>query len=160
MRVLLTLDEALDAPDRPRISVSAEGPLKEGEEFSFGIDTPHFRSFLHLAYIQADGTVLNLSHSVDQSLAQFAPGSHVLLGDCQKGCPKFRVSKPFGNEMLIAVASRSPLFSQPRPVIETEREFLTALRRALALSASSDPVGRLIAADAKAVVTESAENSP
>ena len=33
--------------------------------------------------------------------------------------------------MIVAVATRSPLFPEARPFVETEREFLTALRKAI-----------------------------
>ena len=33
--------------------------------------------------------------------------------------------------MILAIASKSPLFSDDRPLVETEREFLTALRKAV-----------------------------
>ena len=33
--------------------------------------------------------------------------------------------------MIVALASKSPLFDEDRPLVETEREFLTALRRAI-----------------------------
>ncbi|MDE0035833.1 MAG: hypothetical protein OXU75_22230 [Deltaproteobacteria bacterium] len=43
------------------------------------------------------------------------------FGDGLEGRQKFTVAAPFGNEMIVAIASKSPLFSEDRPLVETER---------------------------------------
>jgi hypothetical protein len=67
--------------------------------------------------------------------------------------PKFKVSPPYGREMLVVLAGRSPIFSTPRPVQETEREFLTALRQALLAKPDSTSPDRMISAGFDAIVT-------
>lgn len=90
---------------------------------------PSFSGYLHLAYFQADGSVVNLHQAAtSQSLQTLLPNETIIMGDGNEGRPKFTVSGPFGAEMILAIATRSPLFSTPRPVIETERAFLSALR--------------------------------
>lgn len=151
---LLTLAGALDSPDAPGIVGDPHRPLHEGEYFGFEVDTPRYESYLQIAYIQADGTVVNLSGSSTSALRQFRPHSRVVLGLGADGGPKFKVSSPFGNEMLLAVASQSPLFPTPLPRVATEREFLTALRAAILLRSPNGPVNGDIAASYIAISTQ------
>jgi hypothetical protein len=101
------------------------------------VETPSFPSYLHVAYIQADGTVLNLVQPGVGSLNAYPPRSRVVIGDGRARGLQFKVSAPYGREMLIVLAGRSPIFPDLRPTQETEREFLSALRRALV--AKPDP---------------------
>lgn len=128
---LLTLDAQLAVPQRPEIVYQTEeDALSKGSLLVFDIKTPAFPSYLHLAYVQADGNVVHLRQADATTLQTLAPGTQLRLGDGKAG-PKFRISEPFGVEMMLAISSRSPLFATPRPQVETEREFLTALRRAI-----------------------------
>jgi hypothetical protein len=56
--------------------------------------------------------------------------------------------------MVIVLAARAPIFPQARPNSETEREFLTALRRALALRAHLPEAERGVRAAFITVVTK------
>jgi hypothetical protein len=55
--------------------------------------------------------------------------------------------------MLIVLAGRSPIFSDLRPTQETEREFLTALRKALITKPDPFAPDRDVAAGFDAIVT-------
>jgi hypothetical protein len=59
--------------------------------------------------------------------------------------------------MVLALASRSPLFEALRPQNETEREFLTALRRALALRGGRLDSGGVRAAFATLTTVENTQ---
>jgi hypothetical protein len=48
--------------------------------------------------------------------------------------------------MIIAIASRSPLFDRELPVQQTEREYLSELRRALVYKPAPDMPDRELAA--------------
>ena len=61
---------------------------------------------------------------------------------------------PFGREMIIAVASRSPLFDHALPAKQTEREYLTELRRALIYKPSPDLPDRELSASIATLQTE------
>lgn len=127
---LLTLDAQLGEKDAPKVKVSGRD-LFEGEAFSISVETPDFPAYLHIAYVQADGTVVTL-HQTDAAHLQTLPAhSTLVFGDGKDGRSRFTVSPPFGDEMLLVIASRSPLFASPRPDTETERAFLTALREAI-----------------------------
>ena len=74
---------------------------------------------------------VNLVQSDSLTLFTLPARSKMRFGDGRDGRPRFTVSPPFGNEMIVAIASKCPLFAKDRPLVETEREFLTALRKAI-----------------------------
>lgn len=142
---LMTLDAQLAEKDAPRIAVTGT-ELKAGDLFGITVDTPNFDSYVHVAYVQADGTVVNLQQVNADNLSTLAPRSQIKFGDGQDGRAKFEVSGPFGNEMLLVISSRAPLFTEPRPQVETEREFLTALREAILTRPNKKSPERFISA--------------
>jgi hypothetical protein len=161
---LLTLDKPLAQQDRLAVKIETAGRLTEknseaggaaesNEYLKFAITTPPYPSFLHAAYIQADGSVVNVMQPDDMKLAAFAPSTKVILGDINGLGPKFKVSAPYGREMLVVLAGRSPIFPTLRPTQETEREFLTALRQALLAKPDRASADRTISAGFDVVVT-------
>ena len=162
--VLLTLDKILARQDRLAVKIESAGRSTEkvpdagdatesNDYLKFSVTTPPYPSFLHAAYIQADGSVVNVVQPDEMKLAAFAPSTKIVLGDLKGAGPKFKVAPPYGREMLVVLAGRSPIFSTSRPVQETEREFLTALRQALLAKPDSASADRTISAGFDAVVT-------
>jgi len=135
---LMTLEAALASSDAPKVVGDHTRNLRAGDTFSFDINTPSHDSYLLAAYIEADGTVVNLIQSSLTSLIQYPAHSQIVLGDGADGRDKFTVTGPYGNEMLLVVASPSPLFPKALPKTETEREFLTDLRSAVLLHRPED----------------------
>ena len=127
---LMTIEEPLGHASTPAISLPKLSYRAE-ETLAFDVTMADFQGYLHVAYIQADGNVVNLVESDALTLSTLPPQTQLTFGDGLEGRPKFTVSAPFGNEMIVALASRSPLFADDRPHVETEREFLTALRKAI-----------------------------
>jgi Papain family cysteine protease len=152
---LLTLDKPLSRSDRPNVMIrrTSGDTLASGERLVLEVETPLFPSYLHIAYIQADGTVLNLVQPGVGSFTAHPPRSKVVIGDGLKEGTQFKVSAPFGREMLIVLASRSPIFSDLRPTQETEREFLTGLRRALIAKPDPSAPDRDVSAGFDAITT-------
>jgi hypothetical protein len=142
---LLTLDAQLAETDVPRVEVTGT-ELKAGETFGITVDTPDFDSYVHVAYVQADGTVVHLQQVDADHLRTIAAHSEIKFGDGEDGRDKFEVSGPYGDEMLLVISSRSPLFEEPRPQTETEREFLTALREAILTRPNKQSPDRFISA--------------
>lgn len=153
---LMTLERGLKAADRPRIRVvrpAAEQVLAAGSPFVIEVESPSEPSYLQVTYIQADGTAVHLLQPEPLSLASTPPRTKQVLGDGRNGGPRFTVSAPFGEEIVIVVASKAPLFTDKRPTTETERDYLTALRAAVI--AQPDPASRprVFAADYDAFKT-------
>lgn len=131
---LLTLGRGLKAAERPSIRVVRPAPdaaLISGSALVIEVESPAAERFVHVTYIQADGKAVHLLQPDNLSLRPVAPRVRMTLGDGRDGGPRFTVSPPFGTEMVVVVASAAPLFSEPRPQVETEREFLSALRAAV-----------------------------
>lgn len=131
--VLATLNEALGRNGGPVLPGDHQRDFAGGDPMMFDLQLPDRSSYLHMAYIQADGSVVNLVQDQIAQLRQFQPGEHLFVGAGGNGLPKFRAGPPFGNEMLVVVSSTSPLFGETLPATQTEREYLTALRKAVLL---------------------------
>ena len=142
---LLTLDAPLNLPDRPRIDLP-KAEYAKGETLSFSVAMAGYDGFLHIAYVQADGTVVHLSQQSATGLRTSMREAVQIFGDGADGRPRFEVAPPFGAEMIVAIASASPLFEMPRPTVELEREFLTALRKAILARPDPDLPERRITA--------------
>ena len=142
---LMTIEKPLAALDRPSISLP-KSVYRASETLAFKVRMAGFQGYLHVAYIQADGNVVNLAQSDPLTLTTLAERTKLTFGDGLEGRSKFTVAAPFGNEMIVALASRSPLFAEDQPLVETEREFLTALRRAILARPDPTQPERVVAA--------------
>ena len=151
---LMTLERPLEEPAVPSITLP-KSVYRGSETLAFDVLMADFQGYLHVAYIQADGNVVNLVHSDPLTLATLAARTSLRFGDGLEGRRKFTVAAPFGSEMIVAIASRSPLFAEDRPLVETEREFLTALRKAIL--ARPDPTQPERIVGASFVVLETTE---
>ncbi|MDD9980361.1 MAG: DUF4384 domain-containing protein [Gammaproteobacteria bacterium] len=127
---LMTLERPLATPSKPSISLP-KSVYRASDTLAFDVSMAGFQGYMHVAYIQADGSVVNLVQSDPLTLSTLAAHASLRFGDGLEGRSKFTVAAPFGNEMIVAIASKSPLFDEDRPLVETEREFLTALRKAI-----------------------------
>ena len=153
---LMTIEKPLAAPDRP--SISLPKPMyRASETLAFDVLMGGFQGYLHVAYIQADGNVVNLVESDPLTLSTLAARARLTFGDGRDGRSKFTVTAPFGSEMIVALASRSPLFVEDRPLVETEREFLTALRRAIIARPDPAQPERVVAASFVVLQTTAGE---
>jgi Domain of unknown function (DUF4384) len=120
----------LARPAPPAIELSLSQPVA-GDVLSIKVTTDARFSYLYVAYVQADGTVAHLVQPTGLVPSQTPPSSRLLFGDGKDGRQSFTIGAPFGHETIIAITSQSPLFNSPRPETETEREYLSALRKAL-----------------------------
>ena len=105
--------------------------FRAGEPLILEVTTPDFPSYLYVAYLSADGSALHLLQPDSPLAARHAPGTRLVLGAPPHGDRYSIAGPPFGHEMVIAVASASPLFVERLTELQTEREFLTAYRRSL-----------------------------
>ncbi|MER8823053.1 C1 family peptidase [Mesorhizobium sp. M0991] len=140
--------------DVPRIDGGRKKNLYEADILKIALRTPGRDSYLQMTYIQADGSAVNMM-SADLALRQFRPRTEIVMGDGSDGSPTYRVKEPLGQELLVVVSSKSPLFAENRPRVETEREFLTALRRAV-LYGKDGEGGRDIGASFQIIETHKA----
>ena len=150
---LQTLEKPLAMENRPVIDIGPASGFRSGDVLGIHISAPSQISYLYIAYIQADGTVVNLAQPKGVVAQPTLPSATLVFGDGLEGRDKFTISPPFGPEMIIAIASRSPLFDGELPVQQTEREYLSALRRALLYKPSPDMPDRELSATIKTLKT-------
>ncbi|MDE0035513.1 MAG: C39 family peptidase [Deltaproteobacteria bacterium] len=153
---LMTIEKPLAHPDKPSFSLPKRS-YRASETLGFEVRMSGFQGYLHVAYLQADGTVVNLVESDPLTLSTLPANAKLRFGDGLAGRQKFTVGEPFGNEMIVALASKSPLFAEDRPLVETEREFLTALRRAIIARPDPTQPERVVSAGFVALETKPGE---
>lgn len=95
--------------------------MRAGDKFGFVARASDAQPYLSIVYLQADGSAVELYRG--------QPGGHaVTLGTGGAQQLRFQVGAPYGNEVLIALASARPLFGAELESYATERQFLTGLR--------------------------------
>jgi hypothetical protein len=151
---LQTLEKPLAAIGQPKINLGPDRQRRAGEVLKIAIQSPAQISYLYVSYVQADGSVVHLVQPEGVVAQPTLPNKTMTFGDGKDGQATFTVSEPFGREMVIAIASRSPLFETALPARQTEREYLTALRQALVYKSSPDMPDRELSASIKTLQTE------
>jgi len=101
----------------------------EGDSLSIQVVTPSYPSYLYVTYLQASGEAANLYWPQGRFPKAFPPKSKVTFGGGAGGEPVYRIAPPLGDEIIIVVASASPLFQDEPPETATDREYLTSFRR-------------------------------
>ncbi len=143
---LQTLQKPLLVADRPTIDIGPNTELHSGDLLRIQVRSPTQISYLYVSYIQADGSVVHLVQPDGLVPQPTLPRQTLVFGSGEAGKPKFTVGPPFGREMIIAIASRSPLFDHELAAQQTERDYLSELRRALLYKPVSDMPDRELAA--------------
>lgn len=152
--VLLTLASVLGEKDAPLLATKGgKKSFLEGEEMVFELTTPTSPSYVYVSYVQADGSVVTLMQP-EQNLTPAKRVEKVIFGDGRGGSRRFTAAPPFGTEMVLAVASASPLFEGSLPYVQSEREFLSALRRAILFKSDQSKGDRRVSAAFLGIETE------
>lgn len=157
---LMTTKDLIASHDKPHIRLlSGQESVALGGSLAFEVTTPNYPAFLYLAYLQSDGSVVNLAPRIGILRKQYQPGTKLLFGDGADGRQTFSAQLPLGNEAIIAISSRSPIsqledlevegeggqFTLPaweaaksdgKPV--ADRLYLTAIRAGLAEQPDTD----------------------
>ena len=125
-------------------------PLKDGELITVDVQVADFPAWLIVDYLQHDGTVVHLYPTAKDPAHVYPAGSRQSLGDPTQGGERWEVGAPYGTDMIIAVASATPLFTQKRKDLEDTDAYLRALQAAI--EAAERHNTRLVA-DALVLVT-------
>jgi hypothetical protein len=127
----------------------------EEENLVLAYTIPSYNSYIYIDYYQLDGGVIHLfPNGMDLNKPVTAKTRHI-LGDIAKGQKQWQINPPFGTEMIVIIASSTPLFDRPRPEIEQARDYLSALRKAITVKTDQ---GRL-AADYFSITTKATSAS-
>ncbi len=96
--------------------------LEDGERVAFDIKMPDIGGYVYVSYLQASGDAVPLVWG-----EKYTSGQMIKLG---QGSKRFVIGEPFGDELLIVITSRKPLFDVPAPGSD-DRNFLSLLRQTL-----------------------------
>jgi hypothetical protein len=100
------------------------------DDLAVKVQTPSkFDSFVYVDYYSAEGTVVHLFPTPQESLQRFGR-SQALTVDQIHGQP-LEIQAPFGIELVTVVASQTPLFQNPRAETEDIATYVNALRQVM-----------------------------
>jgi hypothetical protein len=102
--------------------------LTQGEPLVVNITTPAYQSWVAVDYFELDGSVVHLLPNLRTRDNVKSASQSVTIG--QGG--DWLISPPFGNEMLVLVATPVPLFDGLRPESEPAADYTPALQKELA----------------------------
>jgi hypothetical protein len=102
--------------------------LVEGDTLMVDVTTPDYQSFVTVDYFVLDGGVVHLLPNLRARENQAPPRYTATIGSLGN----WVIGKPFGNEMLVLLATPVPLFDALRPESEPAHGYLRALDRQLA----------------------------
>nr|WP_247887043.1 DUF4384 domain-containing protein [Azospirillum sp. SYSU D00513] len=112
-------------------TASGERSFKGGDRLRFEIEAPDFPAHVQVDFYGSDGNVVHLLPNPLETSGRMEAGSVRRLGDQTATGRHWSVGPPYGQELIVAVASGTPLFTAPRPEAEPIADYLPELRRAL-----------------------------
>jgi hypothetical protein len=125
-----------------------------GDTLSIQVVTPSYPSYLYVTYLQANGEAVNLYWPQGRFPKAFPPGSKVTFGGGAGGEPVYRITPPLGYEIIVVVASASPLFQDEPPETATDREYLTSFRKSFLVQPKGGGGKRMVSAVAVPLRTQ------
>lgn len=113
--------------------------LAQGDALVVDVSTPGYQSYVAVDYFELDGSVVHLLPNL-RSRDNLKPPSQVTTVG---GSGDWLIGAPFGNEMLVMVATPVPLFEGLRPEAETAGDYLSALEKQLARLSHAHGAGKV-----------------
>jgi hypothetical protein len=113
--------DAAAPEDAPHLSLVSPDPLLNGQELQFRVEMPVWASHLTVTYLTVFG---DAGHLVNDAVVQ--SGETLTFAD-----RRWVATEPFGTDLLVAVASNRPLFTQRRRTVERQADYAPALAAAL-----------------------------
>ncbi len=125
--------------------------LKDGDLITVKQTMPDFGGYLQTDYFSSDGSILHLYPTSTDPRKFISASASKTLGDPTHGGAAWQVSAPYGTDLIISIASTTPLFTTPRPADENASDYLPDLRAALQNAVSA---GATVAVNAILVITQ------
>jgi serine/threonine-protein kinase len=125
--------------------------LHDGDLITVKQTMPAFGGYLQTDYFSSDGSVLHLYPTGKDPKKFLGPNTSKTLGDPTHGGAAWQVSAPYGTDLIISIASTTPLFTTPRPADENASDYLPDLRATLQNAVSA---GATVAVNAIPVITQ------
>ncbi len=108
-------------------TMSGSQEFVEDDKLVVLVRSPEFASYIYVTYLMVSGEAVHLYQS-DWQKEPLAPNTLITLGNDPK-LPSFRLAEPFGKEMVVVVASATPLFEREFDFVEIERKYLSVFRQ-------------------------------
>jgi serine/threonine-protein kinase len=106
-------------------------PLHDDQIIALHAIMPAFAGYLQVAYVQHDHVVAPLVPGPGYPAQTYQARARIALGTPHSDFPGWRVGPPFGVDLIVAIASTAPLFSQPLPDSQSLEAYLAALQTAV-----------------------------
>jgi len=149
-RVLAELRGFQGAAGTPELRLNqANGTYRDGERLILEVQARMAGAqYLYVDYIDGDGAVAHLLPNEAAGDNRVQAGDSRVLGDGPEGTSfrVYRAAPPYGDNLLLAVASSTELFDGLRPEVEPLAKYLPRLQAALAEaqeSGAQTAVGRI-----------------
>lgn len=104
--------------------------MKAGEIFGITATVDASKPYLSIVYLQADGSAVELYHGTPGDMRGMRRSVTIGLQGAKE--TRFQVGPPYGDELVIALASDQPFADNAADDYRTERQFLSGLRVRLA----------------------------
>jgi len=137
-----------------RLRGGSANVFTEGDSLSIQVLTPPYPSYLYVTYLQASGDAVNLYWPQGRFPKALPPKTKVTFGGGAGGEPIYRITRPVGDEIIIVVASASPLFPDELPETATDRDYLTSFRKSFLVQPKGDGGQRVVSALAVPLKTQ------
>jgi hypothetical protein len=158
--VYLSFEQALNIHRGLAVQLlgASNGVFRAGDSMSIEVTTPNYPSYVYVTYLQASGDTVHLEWPNGRFPKPRPPNTKIVFGGGKNGEPIYRIGAPFGDEIVVAVASASPLFPEGMPEATVDREYLTSFRRAFLLRPKNGTVNRVVTAVTATLKTEPLKN--
>lgn len=127
----LAANATVPAPLRLQTAESS-GTLRKEDFLVLDLTAPAAPAHLRVDYFTTDGHVIHLLPNPLETDGSIEAGATRRLGERTAGGRFWSVGPPFGQELLVALATPAPLFATLRPEMEPAAAYLEAVKRALA----------------------------
>ncbi|MBK3734827.1 DUF4384 domain-containing protein [Azospirillum brasilense] len=128
---LRTSNAGLAAPVAIRLEGGIGMALHGGQDLVFDVAAPDFPAHLQVDYFTSDGDVIHLLPNPLEISGRVEAGAVRRLGERGAGGRFWSIGPPYGHELIVVIASPTPLFASPRPEAEPASSYLPALKQAL-----------------------------
>jgi hypothetical protein len=123
-----------------------------GDRLIVDLKTPTYKSWLYVDYFALDGSVVHMMPSPGEDFNEGDPRDSFQLGE-PGDIGLWEVAPPFGNEMIVVLATSAPIFEDARGQLEEANDYRAALRKRLKVLESESGKAK-ISADFVVIKTE------
>ena len=143
--------DAVDRLDLPQSRDQIDDPLVIGEEaqarimryedgarMAMALEGADYDAHIYMDYYDGDGNVIHLLPSEFRADNFFAANAPFVIGDDASGL-RLTATPPFGQDIVVVLATTSPLYEGVRPLVEPAVDYLPWLHGRVDAFRAADP---------------------